>query len=333
MKEFYVFFLSLLTAIVFTACGKAEDISASVDPIEETVDAFTLSVPQSETELRQAIEELGETEEALPQKQEYYERLLSMDVFTEADYVELAGIYGSQGDWERQRRMLSRVLRLYPSREYADQLGAIVVRYNGTDEEISGITDQIKEAFEQQDVTVLIVLTKSEDWLSNMQDDLQGIEMRTQYQTEEDMIQIRSDFPEVEITWQQASGSFYYYKEQEGGFILGMTSYVDGAYNGAVSVRYFDSDGNEVRSYNGTLSENVCVNQITVAADGVEYTGKLNSDGTTAEEQYEAVADQGGVLYAYDSTGNTYLYQNNITIEDFKMDCSYLGLPVYVVWE
>lgn len=325
--------LSMVTVALFTACGKSAGVSTSAGPAEETAADATLSAPQSEEELRETIAGLGGSEEALTQKREYYERLLSMDMFTEADYVELAQIYGNQGDWEEQRRMLYRVLRLYPSKEYADQLSAIVLKRDGTDEEASGIADSIKEALEQQDVMGLRALTESEEWILVMQGNIQGIETRTQYKADGNVIQVRSDYPDAEITWQQASGSFFYYKEQESGCILAVTSYTDGAYNGSVSVKYFDSDGNIARSYDGTFSENVCVDQIMVTADGTEYSGKLNSDGTTAEEQYKSVTEQGGVIYAYSSGGNTYLYQENTEIENFKIDCSYLGLPVYEAWE
>lgn len=38
-----------------------------------------------------------------------------------------------------QREMMSKVLRLYPSREYAEQLSAIVIQAEGTDESMAAL--------------------------------------------------------------------------------------------------------------------------------------------------------------------------------------------------
>ena len=133
---------------------------------------------------------MKEDEASLARKQEYYERLLAMDVFGEGDYVELARIYGSRGNWEEQRRMLSKVLRLYPSVEYAEQLSAVTVYRDDTEEEMAALADRIREALEQQDVPALRALALSEEWHRLLQEGMEAIETRTHYQAGEDILQI-----------------------------------------------------------------------------------------------------------------------------------------------
>lgn len=342
-KGLKCFALTMLTSLVITACSQpagdaAPGVSApsrtdSIDGAASAQGEGTRPPMMTEQQLREAVAGLGQTGDDLDQKQEYYELLLSMDVFTESDYIELAQIYGSQGDSEGQRRMLSRALRLYPSKEYAERLSEIVVKRTDADMETAGLADNLMNALEQQNLPELKSLIQSEEWLKAMQENISGLGTRICYQAGGDTVQIFSDSPDVELTWQRSDGGFYYYRERGDGSVLGTADYGDGAYNGAVTVTYYDAEGNVNRVYSSTMSGNVCVGSITVTVDGKEYTGKLNDDGTTAEEQYKAVEELGGVLYAYSADGNSYLYQSGITAEAFKIDCSFLGLPVYEAWE
>lgn len=163
--------LLLSASLALAACGQSPAEPGEPEPVptaEPVVDAGPVE-PFTEEELRQAISELKEDEEALAKKQEYYERLLAMDAFEEEDYVELARTYGDRGNWEEQRRMLSKVLRLYPSEEYASQLTAVTVYRDDTEEDMAALAEQIKAALEQQDVMALSNLTLSEEWHSLLQ--------------------------------------------------------------------------------------------------------------------------------------------------------------------
>ena len=232
---------------------------------------------------------MKEDEASLARKQEYYERLLAIDVFAEEDYAELARIYGSRGDWKEQRRMLFKLLRLYPSEEYAEQLSAVTVYRDDTEED-------------------MVILAGA------------------------DILQVSTGGLDVEITWHDGQGRFLFYQGDETGAVLGSATLVDEAYTGVVKVVYSDGEGNVTKSLQGTLENGVCVGELTVVYQGVEYSGTFQEDGTTAEEQVKEVTDQGGVLYAYGPGGRTYLYQENVEIADFRIGPAFFGLPEYVEW-
>lgn len=317
-----------------TACGQSPADIEEVLPVQTKEPAATAepAEPFTEEELRQAISELKEDEASLAQKQEYYERLLAMDVFGENDYVELARIYGSRGNWEEQRRMLSKVLRLYPSVEYAQQLSAVTVYRDDTEEELAALALRIVEALEQQDVPALRALELSEEWHRLLQEGMDAIETRTHYRAGENILQIAAGGPDVEITWHGGQGDFLFYRADAAGAVLGTASLADGGYEGEVKTVYYDGEGNVTKSVQGTLSGGVCVGQLTVVYQGVEYVGTFQEDGSTAEEQLKEITDQGGVIYAYGPGGRTYLYQANAEPADFRIGPAFFGLPDYVEW-
>lgn len=331
-----LFKLSIIpTALLLLAfCGETPPVpeeTASVESREEA-ESWEPAEPRTEEELRQAIGQAEDDKEGLETKRKYYELLLAMDVFTEADYAALARVYADQGEWALQREMLSKVLRLYPSREYAEQLSAIVIQEDGTDEGMAALAGRIMEAFELHSGGVMRELTGLDEWKAAAAEGMTGIETRTRYCQGEDVLQITADGAYTEITWKKADGGFYFYRGDETGSVLGETQLTEGVYHGETVVIYSDPEGNEVRTYSAVLDNNICTEQIVVTFDGKEYTGKLNADGTTAEEQYKKAADAGGVVYAYTGDGKSYLYQENESPETFRMDAAYLGFPEYTEW-
>lgn len=333
MKKKIPLQISLLWLLIalLTSCGGRQ--SEQVEDPEQTIaPTQTPAPPQTQEELRQAIGQLGSGEEALDFKRKYYEELLAMDVFEEADYVALAQVYGELGQQDLQREMLSKVLRLYPSREYAKQLSDIVVRADSSDSEMAAIAAQIMEALGQQDGLALRELTGQETWRVSLQGNMTGVMTRTHYQEGEDVLQIVADGGYTQIMWLGAGGRLCFYEADEAGSLWGETVLQDGGYTGAVTVAYSDGEGNLTRSCNGTLKEGVCVDQISITYQGTTYTGKLNADGTTAEEQYQKVTAAGGVVYAYTADKRAYLYQENAKPESFRMDATYLGIPEYEEW-
>lgn len=326
--------ISLIAALALTACGQPQTEREETLPVPTEKPAATAQPrePFTEEELRQAISELKEDEASLVQKQEYYERLLAMDVFSEEDYEELARIYGSKGDWREQRRMLFKLLRLYPSEEYAEQLSAVTVYRDDTEENMAILAGQIKEALEAQDVVALRNLILSEEWRSLLQEGMDAIETRTCYQTGEEILQVAAGGEAVKITWHDGQGRFLFYQGDETGAVVGSATLADGVYTGDVKAAYSDGEGNVTKFLQGTLGNGVCVGLLTVVYQGVEYSGTFREDGTTAEEQVKEVTDQGGVLYAYGPGGRTYLYQENVEIADFRIGPAFFGLPEYVEW-
>lgn len=324
----------LLAALLLTACGQPQTELEETLPVptKEPVATAQPAEPSTEEELRRAISELKEDEADLIKKQEYYERLLAMDVFGEADYEELARIYDRRGDWQGQRRILFKLLRLYPSVEHAEQLSAVTVYRDDTQEDMAALAGQIREALEQQDAVTLRNLTLSGEWRRLLQEDMDIIETRTCYRAGEEILQIAAGGPAVEVTWRDGQGHFLFYQGNGVGAVLGSVFLADGAYTGDVKVTYSDGEGNVTKVLQGTLEKGVCVGQLTIIYQGVEYVGTFLEDGTTAEEQPKEVAEQGGVLYAYGPNGKTYLYQENVTPADFRVDSEFFGLPEYEEW-
>lgn len=326
--------IHILAGLLLTACGQSQAEQEGTLPVPTEEPAATAQPRElfTEEELRQAISELKEDEASLAQKQEYYERLLAMDAFSEEDYGELARIYGSRGDWKEQRRMLFKLLRLYPSEEYAEQLSVVTVYRDDTEEDMVAFAGQIKEALESQDAVALRNLTLSEEWHRLLQENMEAIETRTRYQTGEEILQVSAGVLDVEITWHDGQGRFLFYQGDETGAVLGSATLADGVYTGDVKVAYSDGEGNVTKSLQGTLENGVCVGELTVVYQGVEYSGTFQEDGTTAEEQVKEVTDKGGVLYAYGPGGRTYLYQENVVIADFRIGPAFFCLPEYVEW-
>lgn len=323
-----------MTLLLLAACGETQSMpeeTGSVESLEEA-ESSKPAEPRTEEELRFAIGQAQDGKEGLESKRKYYELLLAMDVFAEADYTVLAQVYADLGEWALQREMLSKVLRLYPSREYAEQLGAIVIQADGTDESMAELAGRIMEAFELHAGGVMRELTGLDEWKAVLAEGMTGIETRTRYCQGEDVLQITTDGAYTEITWKKADGRFYFYRGDETGTVLGEAQQTEGAYHGEAVVIYSDPEGNAVRTYNAVLDNNLCTERIAVIYDGKEYTGKLNADGTTAEEQYRKAAEAGGVVYAYTGDGKSYLYQENETPETFRMDAAYLGFPEYTEW-
>lgn len=329
----------ILTVFAFVSCGEGEPSGAALPSgVAEPSGADALpeptatAEPATEEELRGAIGTLGDQGEDLILKGKYYERLYSMDLFAEEDYIALAQVYGNQGDWERQRLMLSKVLRLYPCEEYADQVSGIVVRKDGGDERAASLAAQLMTALEQQDAGAVRALTETQEWRQEMLGELAGLMNRIQYRTETDVIQIAADGISSEIVWRSGADKIFFYRSDAIETAVGTGLCGEEGYEGPVEVSFYDKDGNALQTYRGTMKDQVCVGQITVIYQGKEYTGQLDESGRTLEEQPKNVAAEGGVCYVYDSGKKTYLYQQNATAEDFRIDAAYLGLPEYAEW-
>lgn len=335
-KTIFPMYLSVisLTTLLLTACSEPrnEQAISTPSPTATPVATAAPSEPFTEEELRQAVLELKDDEADLAQKQEYYERLLAMDAFEEEDYEELARIYGGMGNWQGQRRILYKLLRLYPTVEHAEQLSAVTVYRDDTEEGMTLLAGQITEALELQDAAALKVLTTTGEWRHLLQEDMDAIETRTCYHAGEQTMQVAAGGLTVDITCLDKQGKFMFYREENGRIVLGSATLQDGAYTGDIKVSYFDREGSLTHSIQGTLENGMIVGQVTVAYQGKEYTGTFLEDGTTSEEQLKEVTEQGGVIYAYGPGKKDYLYQENAALADFRIDTAFLGLPEYEEW-
>lgn len=330
-RVFFPIWLNIFMMVTFllTACGQPQQEQEA--PIPTATPAVEVE-PVTQEELRQAIHELGEDEATLAKRQEYYERLLAMDVFGEEDYEELAAIYGDRGDWQGQRRVLFKLLRLYPSVEHAQQLSSVTVYRDDGQEDMASLAGQIRDLLERQDAVALKSLTATEEWRQLLQENLEMIETRTCYQAGDETMQITAGGAATEITWRDEQGHFLFYREGKNQAVLGSATLQDGVYEGDVKAVFCDAEGNANRTAWGTLHNGVCVGQMTVIYQDIEYTGVFQEDGTTEEEQLKEVTEQGGVVYAYGASKRDYLYQDSATVEDFRIAAAFFGLPEYEEW-
>lgn len=331
-------FCLILTVFAFVSCGDGEMSDQNTLSSEGEVPSAPESTPEptaepaTEEELRKAVGTLGDEGEELALKGKYYERLYAMDLFGEEDYLALAQIYGAQGDWESQRLMLSKALRLYPCQEYADMVSGIVVKKDGGDEAASALAAQVTAALEQQDVQALKGLMGTQEWRQEMLGELAGIMNRIQYRTETDLIQVATDGISAEIVWRDGAGKLFFFRTDAAETAMGTALLGEEGYQGLAEVSYYDKDGNALQTYKGSLKGEICVGELSVSYQGTEYVGRFDEDGKTLEEQVKDVTADGGVCYAYASGGRNYLYQGNTTVEDFRIDTAYLGLPEYAEW-
>lgn len=330
-------FCWIIAVFTFTSCGDGsldgqEETPAATEEPSVVPEPAATPEPATEEELRRAIKALGDEGDQLTLKGEYYERLYAMDAFGEEDYIALAQVYNAQGDWERQRLMLSKAMRLYPCQTYAEQVSGIIVRRDSGDEGAAALAAQMMAALEQQDAQALKDLTGTQEWKREMLGDLAGIMNRIQYRTENEVLQIAADGIYCEIVWCSGGGSLFFYRNDTAETAIGSAALGAEGYEGPVEVSFYDGEGNELQTYRGTMNGGVCTGQITVSYQGTEYTGQLGEDGRTLEEQEKGAASRGAVCYAYAPGGRAYLYQQDTTVEDFRIDAAYLALPEYEEW-
>lgn len=323
---FAALFMTIFAACL-VSCGRREEEATPV--VADT----QVSQFKTEADLRNALAELGEDAAGLEKAKEYYEELLARDAFSEEDYVALARVYALLEDSAGERRMLWKVLRLYPSEEYARRLGEIVAEKDASMEDAAALVSRLTEDIAEEDAAKLQDLIRSEEWETSMRENGGMIASRVRYRDGEKVVQIVTDSFETEATCLETSGDFLYCRINAAGSMIARAVYDRQAYNGKVNVSYFDAEGNLYKRFDVTLRDNVCVETLTVDYEGTAYVGALNADGTTAEAQEEKAAQAQCVVYAYDANGDGYLYQENTTAADFHMDCLFLGLPYYESWD
>ncbi len=320
MKKLSALLAALLLLQGLTGCALSQPESSPV-PIGEADPAQL-----SEAELRQRIAEADGQDAEL-----CYQELLSRDLFTREDYEALAGLYEQSGQTRQERDCLLKLLLLYPSEDTARRLSEILVSRGPEDSRQAALVGQAVASLRSGETLAVRDLVNSEDWNAAFQDGLRAVEIRSVYTDEEGRMQIRAGYQSTELSYLAADGAFWYFIADREGTSMAAAAYSGGAYNGPVYVEHYDAEDNLLISYTGTLSGNLCVEELLVNYDGTEYTGSLNEDSTTAEKQETSVTNAGGVIYA--RSGNSYLYQNDAELESFVLDCTLLGLPVYEPWD
>jgi tetratricopeptide (TPR) repeat protein len=314
----------ILTVFIMnlTACSREQTVS--VEKETETVQLLT------EADCRKEIAELGNDTEALKKAAEYYEELLARDAFTEDDYKALADVYEQLGDTQSCKNILWKLYRLYPTREHADKLSELIVEADTTDAAVSNLMDSFIAFSSENNATELSSLVTSDDWKEILWLDNGVISLHTLCTYQDKTLQITSGMYETIVTCLDSGGNFVYYENNEAGSSIIKTVLSEGAYSGDTYEYSYDADSNMYRQMEVTLVDNICTGNIFVNYEGVSYAGEFNSDGTADVEQIEGVD---GVIYAYETDGNTYLYQPDSEGTGYVFDISFIDLPMYDAWK
>ena len=317
-KRVSALILAVLLLVLLAACTETGGDGASSGPIPPA---------QMDTDALRAGLAGGALSAA--ERQQYYEELLARDLFTEQDYLDLAQLYADAGDTAAQRRMLWQALHLYPSDAYAERLERLIVERDASSAEAAALIASLKQALEERSASALRMLVASGDWRSVMQEAPEMFTTRTRYRDTALTAQIVSDDFETTVCLLDGGGGYLYGRVNEAGALIASAQYTGGAYEGAAAVRWFDAQDELYKDYAVTLQGNVCVGELTVTYDGVTYTGTLDENGKSTEKQQ---TNANGVVYAYQNGGNKYLYLEGVTEEDFRLDCTAIGLPAAEIW-
>ncbi len=295
--------------------------------------------PQTEEEFRQAIGTLmpGESipngdESTLATLQDYYEKLLAMDVFTEEDYVALAAVYAAQGMQETQADMLTKAHRLYPSTEHVDALSALVWDKDSSDTLTASLVAQMFTAIGAEDQAAAAALIASEDWKNQLQNELVGVVTKTRYTADGQTTYITSDSFATEVANLASNGTFAFFQTNSQGSMLINATLIDGKYQGDFTLALFDAEGDLIKHYTGTLKNDICVGELQITYGGTSYTGKFDEQGHALADQISSVTKDGGVVYAYNKNKTAYLYEKNVSVDTFTIDSTHLNLPLFKEW-
>lgn len=325
-----LFFMTMGCVLVIniSACSVKE--TGVTEQTENTEGRFVQ--PQTEEEYRKAIALAGQDTESLERVITYYQDLQAMEVLNEEDYLAMSKVYESLGQTQKQREILINVHQLYPSKEYVRMISDIVVERTTSDNDISTMVDGIFSSVENNDIVNIYTIICSEEWDKFLQDKYVGVTKKTKFVNEKYAVQVKSDDYETEITYKLTDDGITYIYVNQNGMIVANTAIVNGAYNGAFTATYYNLEGIVEKVYSGTFEQNVCVNELQIEYAGKTYIGEFDTSGKTREEQVEKITEQGGVVYAYDESDESFLYETEVQVEDFVIDSAYIGIPLYVEW-
>lgn len=358
MKRIHIWITILFTNITlsFTGCGTAapgkgeagDAIGTTAGPtvtLNGTISDETISgsdssgtttpntpYPQTEEEFRQAIAALPTDETTLATLQDYYEKLLAMDVFTEEDYVALAAVYAAMGMQEAQADMLTKAHRLYPSTEHVEALSALVWDRDASDTLTASLVTQMLTAIESEDPTAAVALTTCEDWQSQLQNELVGVVTKTRYTAGEQTTYIISDSFATEVASLASDGTFAFLKTNSQGSMFVKATLVEGKYQGDFTLTLFNEEGDLIKRYAGTIQNDICVGKLQITYGETAYTGTFDEQGHALAEQISSITKDSGVVYAYNKNKTAYLYEKNASVDTFIIDSNYLHLPVFKEW-
>lgn len=325
-KKIRALFIMSAFCMSLVACVKDENQDMS-----DTTAATIVQELKSEQEYRTALGNLGTDKADMELALEYYDALWQMDAFVEEDFDGLSQVYNQLGDIENMRNTLIRKHVYYPSEENIKKINEVVLLKNDSEQEIALLLTDTVGFLEDKTSDNVKSQISSEEWQQLMQDELVGVARKTKYVDEKYELQIVSDKNSTTIFLLNDS-RVVYYKINSAGVIWGTANYENSSYNGEFDICYYGVDGSLVKECRGTFENAVSVGDFEIDYDGTTYIGVLDSEGKVTSKQVEDVTKNGGVVYAYNQTGDKYLYQENTDKESFVIDNVYLGFPIYEAW-
>lgn len=325
-KKFKTLFIMWALCVSLVACSKDEN-----QDMTNTTAATIVQEPKSEQEYRAALENLGTDKRDMELALEYYGALWQMDAFLEEDFDGLSQAYNQLGNTEMMRETLIRKHTYYPSVDNIELISSTVLIKDTGSEEVSELINETVEYLNEKTYDNVKNQILSEKWQQLMQDDLVGVTRRTKYIGEGYEAQIESDINYTTIFLIQ-NNTITYYKLSEAGMVCGTAVWENSNYNGDFDICYYSKEGSLIKKCRGTFVDAIAVGNIEIDYDGSTYLGTLDSEGKVTSEQIEEVTKQGGLVYAYSQSGDTYLYKEAADVDTFVIDNTYLGLPLYEQW-
>lgn len=310
-----------------TGCGSSKENKATATDAQEKVDEL-----QTEQDYRDAIKSLGTDQEALKTKLEYYDVLWQMDVFTQVDFDELSQVYEALGDMDGKRETLIRKHTYYPSEENIEQINNVVLIKDSSDNNMAALMNETLTYLEDKSSDNVKVQIESLEWQNDMQDNLVGVTKKINYSGDGYIAQVESDKYSTTIFVLKDDNTIIYYKTSGAGVVWANALWDGDGYTGDYSIRYYDNAGSIIKECKGTFDNGISIGDYEICLGEDTYKGEFSADGITMVEQLEDVNNQGGVIYAYDESGNGYVYEEKVDKATFVIDYIYLGLPLYEPW-
>lgn len=337
----------LAVSTLFAGCNK----NASNEPNKPHY-----VLPMTEKDYRNSIALLtGDDATSLSMKQQYYESLKELDVFTEADYLALADTYNKLGDKLSYRDTLVELHRLYPSAEYINKINEISFSFTDSDSafkneaELIGTVSEKLDAMGNADISEfsvaantvaleLLEVFSSDRWAASLSDGLVGVDFNASYTGSEYSCEINSGYDGISLRFAYNDKSIKSVSLLADELTVNYSVYLNSAFNGDFKSLHFNRQGALKSAATGTFKDNLCKSKINVkmfdadssSADFCKlvgsYTGKVLNNGTTGVEKYDVLEEKGFVVYAVDEDNDSYLYAPAKSKDELILNNEFFGI-------
>lgn len=337
----------LAVSTLFAGCNK----NASNEPNKPHY-----VLPLTEKDYRNSIALLtGDDATSLSMKQQYYESLKELDVFTEADYLALAETYNKLGNKIKARATLVELHRLYPSAEYINKINEISFSFTDSDSafkneaELIGAVSEKLDALAAADISEfsvaanaealgIIDIFTSDKWATNLSDGLVGVDLKANYTGAEYYCEINSGYDGISLRFVYNDKSVRSVSLSDDELVINYSVYLNSAFNGDFKSLHFTKQGALKSAATGTFKDNLCKSKVTVkvfdadssSADFCklvgDYSGKVQNNGTTGVEKYDVIEEKGFVVYAVDEAKGSYLYAPAKSRDELILNNEFFGI-------